>query len=78
MSFGGKSDGGAGAAREDRLAAAEQRASEAEALAIENERADASALSEKQSLADKEAARKKKQPALSATSSDDEPASLLG
>jgi len=69
MSFGGNSDGGAGAAREDRLAQAEKRASEAEALEAENARADAKTLADKQSLADAEKARKKKQSSL--TSSDD-------
>ena len=81
MSFGGgSSDNGSAQAREDRLAAAEARAAEAETLRLENERADKLALSEKKSLADKELLRKKKQAELTRLGGDneDEPTALLG
>ena len=76
----GPGDGGAAAAREDAKAAAAKRASEAEALRLENERADRLALAEKKSLADKELARKKRQAELSRLggSEDDDATSLLG
>jgi len=69
MSFGAKGDNGA-AAKQERLMAEDKRIAEAEALRLANEREDSKALSAKKSLADKEAARKKKQLQLSGLSDD--------
>ena len=77
--MGGRSpDGGGKAAYQERLAQAEKRDAEAEALRLANEREDAQALAEKEGLTAAEVARKKKQAQLNAGAAEKDPTSLLG